>query len=250
MCAIARAERAHRERHDVERAPAHRAGEQLAQLGAHRVGVAPVVGRPGVLAARAADERAVLDARDVARIGARPVGVGPQLVVQAHEGARGDEAGGELLVLLLGAVAPVHALGLEHAPPTPRPTRAEPRARSVRKPWQRARTRRRSRASACPNRHQERTIAESRRVLSASVARSARPVHRRAGRLVAEPLAPAVARDREAADHVDQREPVQEAEGVADHRRAHVAGRAVEVAHLEAQQPLARRLAAPRLERR
>ena len=63
-----RAERAHRERHDVQRAAAHRAAELLAQHLAHLAGVAPVVRRSGVLLAGRADERAVLHAGHVARI--------------------------------------------------------------------------------------------------------------------------------------------------------------------------------------
>ena len=112
-----RVDRAHRERHHVERAPAHRAREERAQLAAHHVRVAPVVGRPGILAASAADEGPVLDARDIARIGARQIRVRPQLVVEPGEGARGDELAAQQLVLLVGAVAPVHALGLEQDSP-------------------------------------------------------------------------------------------------------------------------------------
>src|SRR5664279_5306080 len=128
MWGYRRADRAHRERHDVERAAAHRAAEERAQLGLHLAGVAPVVGWAGVLLARAADERAVLDARDVARVGARPVGVRPLPVVEAREGARGDETRTERVVLLVRAVAPLDALGLEHPGPLLDP-RAERRVR-------------------------------------------------------------------------------------------------------------------------
>ncbi len=65
-----RAERAHRERDDVQRAAAHRAREERLQLGAHLGRVAPVVGRAGVVLALAADERAVLDPGDVAGVAA------------------------------------------------------------------------------------------------------------------------------------------------------------------------------------
>ena len=61
------AERAHRERHDVHRAALHRAVEDVEELGAHLARVAPVVRRAGVLLVGRADERAVLDAGDVAR---------------------------------------------------------------------------------------------------------------------------------------------------------------------------------------
>ena len=47
---IGRAERAHRERDDVHRAAAHRAGEQAASSSARiSAGLAPVVGGAGVL---------------------------------------------------------------------------------------------------------------------------------------------------------------------------------------------------------
>ncbi len=65
-----RAERAHRERHDVHRAAAHRAPVEAQQLGAHLGRVAPVVRRAGVDLALAADERAVLDPGDVAGVAA------------------------------------------------------------------------------------------------------------------------------------------------------------------------------------
>ena len=68
-----RAERAHRERHDVHRAAAHRAARTApCSVVAHLGRVAPVVGRAGVLLALGADERAVLDARDVARVRPAP----------------------------------------------------------------------------------------------------------------------------------------------------------------------------------
>ena len=62
------ADRSHRERDDVHRAAAHRAVEEAAQRLAHVGRRDPVVGRPGILFALAADERAVLDPRHVRRI--------------------------------------------------------------------------------------------------------------------------------------------------------------------------------------
>ena len=73
MCAIGRAERTHRERHDVHRAAAHAAVEQAVQRRAHLLRVRPSCWsgrrRPSLLTA---DERAVLDARHVRRIGPTP----------------------------------------------------------------------------------------------------------------------------------------------------------------------------------
>ena len=72
-----RADRAHRERHDVERAAAHRAGVEPEHLGAHLGRVAPVVGGAGVVLVLAADERAVLDPGHVAGVAARVERVRP-----------------------------------------------------------------------------------------------------------------------------------------------------------------------------
>ena len=59
-----------------------------------------------------ADEGAVLDARHVARVGAGQVGVRPLGLVELLEGAGVDELPAEAVVLLRGAVAPVHRVGL------------------------------------------------------------------------------------------------------------------------------------------
>ena len=107
-----RAERAHRERHDVHRPPLHAAVEQAVELLAHLGGIGPVVRRPRVVLVRGADERAVLDTRDVARVGAREVRVGALGVGKLQERAVVDELLGEAVVLLRGAVAPMDVLGL------------------------------------------------------------------------------------------------------------------------------------------
>ena len=127
-----RAERAHRERHDVHRAALHRAGVEVGHLGAHLVGLAPVVVRAGVVLVGGADERAVLDAGDVAGVGVGPVAVRPLGLVERRERAAGDELGAQPVVLLGGAVAPVDVVGLQDALPSGRPTAAAARCRSVR----------------------------------------------------------------------------------------------------------------------
>ena len=66
-------------------------------------GLAPVVGRPGVGSLLGADEGAVLDARDVAGVGAREVGVGPLGVREPLERAGLDELAAELVVLLVAS---------------------------------------------------------------------------------------------------------------------------------------------------
>ena len=64
-----RAERAHREGHDVHRAADHAALEEAVQGLAHLGRVAPVVGRAGVGLVLGADEGAVFDPGHVGRIG-------------------------------------------------------------------------------------------------------------------------------------------------------------------------------------
>ena len=80
-----RADRPHRERHHVHRAPAHAAVEQPVQGGAHLA-----AGRPSYWSGRrrpflAADERAIFHARHVGRMRAREIAIGAQLLVQADE---------------------------------------------------------------------------------------------------------------------------------------------------------------------
>ena len=62
---------------------------------------------PGVVLVLGADERAVLDARDVARVGEREVASSGAWRRRALEGARVDELLAEAVVLLRRAVAPV-----------------------------------------------------------------------------------------------------------------------------------------------
>ena len=66
-----------------------------------------LVGPASLFAARA-DERAVLDAGDVARVGAGEEAVGPLLRIEPDERAGVDHLRGTGVVLLLRAVAPVH----------------------------------------------------------------------------------------------------------------------------------------------
>ena len=71
----------------------------------------PVVGDAGVGLVDRADEGAVLDAGDVARVGGGVEGVRLLRVVQPGEGAGLDELGGEAVPLLVRAVTPHDALG-------------------------------------------------------------------------------------------------------------------------------------------
>ena len=102
---------AHHERDDVHRPALHAALVELAHDGLHLVRVHPVVGGPAVLLVDRADVGAVLDARDVGRVGGGVEGVGLLRRVEARERAGLDECVGELGPLLVGAGAPVDAVG-------------------------------------------------------------------------------------------------------------------------------------------
>src|SRR5205807_7931682 len=94
------------------RASPHATVEQTVQRLAHLARLDPVVRRSGVVLVLAANERAVLHARDIAGMRAREVRVGPQLVVQANERTRLLQLGAQPVVFGLRAVTPVDALGL------------------------------------------------------------------------------------------------------------------------------------------
>ena len=91
------------------------------ELPAHLAGIAPVVRRAGVGLALGADERAVLDAGDVGRVGMGPEAVRTLVRIERGERASGDEIGAQLGVLLRRTVAPVDAVGLEDRRPVRRP---------------------------------------------------------------------------------------------------------------------------------
>ena len=113
----------HRERDHVQGATLHRARKQSAQGGAHFVGVFPVVGRTGVLLPARADERAVLDARDVGRIGARKIRIRPARRIERDEHARRDHLRTEPVVLALATVGPVNSRGLRQVRHLSHPSR-------------------------------------------------------------------------------------------------------------------------------
>ena len=110
-----RADRAHRERDHVHRAPAHAAIEQPVERGAHLARLDPVVGRAGVFLLLAADEGALFHAGDVARMRAREEAIRPQLRIQTDEGARGNQLFAQPVVFRLRPVTPDNAVGLRQA---------------------------------------------------------------------------------------------------------------------------------------
>ena len=77
---------------------------------------------PASSAVGGADERAVLDAGDVSRIGVRPVAVRPLGLVERGERAGVDELLAQPVVLLGRSVAPRDAVGLQDRCPLVDPT--------------------------------------------------------------------------------------------------------------------------------
>ena len=104
------AQRAHGERHDVKRPPAHAVREESVQRAPHVRGCHPVIGRAGVVPRFAADERAVLDPRDVGRIRAGEVAAGAPDRIEPGQRAGGDHLGAQAIVFGLAAVAPKDAV--------------------------------------------------------------------------------------------------------------------------------------------
>ena len=104
-----RAERTHREGHDVHRAPLHAPLEERRESLTELVWVEPVVVRPGVLFLRRGDVCAALDAGDVAHVGVCPVAVGAFRLGQARERPLIDEELAQPVVLGRRPVAPFHA---------------------------------------------------------------------------------------------------------------------------------------------
>ena len=102
----------HDVRHDVHRAALHRAVEQLADLRVGLGGVHPVVGGARLVLGGRADEGEVLDARDVVRVRAVQVAARELLLVERLEDLQLHRLGGELLLLLVGTVAPHDVIGL------------------------------------------------------------------------------------------------------------------------------------------
>ena len=120
-----RTERAHRERHDVHRAALHGSRvEARASRRASRPGSRQLLFGPACVGGRRADERAVLDAGDVGRIGVGPVAVRALGLVELGERAGVDELSAQAVVLLGGTVAPVARGRAAGSLPTRRPNRS------------------------------------------------------------------------------------------------------------------------------
>ena len=107
-----RAQRPHRERHDVHRPALHCPFKQRRLTGLqdrpHLVGRHPVVGRACVLLTLRADVGTVFDPRDIAGVAARQIAVRASRRIELQERARGHQPGAQLVVFGAAAVAPVH----------------------------------------------------------------------------------------------------------------------------------------------
>ena len=107
----ARIERPQTKRDYEHGAAFHAAVEQAQHLNFHLARVAPVIGRPRFDGPLGTDESAIFHARDIARIAARQIRIGPQFGVKRMQRARFDHLRGEHLILFVRAVAPMDVFG-------------------------------------------------------------------------------------------------------------------------------------------
>ena len=106
----------------------------IEQFDAHRRRVDPIVGRAGVLGLLATDERPVLDPGDVARVRTTQEAAGSKHRVERDERPALDQAAALLLVLLIGAVAPLDPVWCEHGCPLLHPLQERSCSSSERAP--------------------------------------------------------------------------------------------------------------------
>ena len=107
-----RSQRSHAEWDYVHCATAHAPVEQAVQGRAHFLGIDPVVGRPGVFFLLRANERAVLDPRDVVRVGPREKTVRAFFGVEGNQRPGGDHFFAQPFEFGLTAVTPIDRTGL------------------------------------------------------------------------------------------------------------------------------------------
>ena len=103
--------RTHAEGQYVHDATLHAAAKKLLQPPPHNVWVFPIIGRPGAIARKRADERAVFNAGNIARHRASIEASGPALLIKTSKGSRINEALAEKVVLSLRTVNPVNGIG-------------------------------------------------------------------------------------------------------------------------------------------
>ena len=127
-----RTERAHAERDHVHRAAPHAAVEQAVEVPCISAGSIQLLVGPASLLRAAADEGAVLDPGDVARVGAGEEAVRSLLLVEPDERAGVDQFLAEFVVFLGRSVAPVHVARSTEGRPSRRPRLAASRSSDLR----------------------------------------------------------------------------------------------------------------------
>ena len=106
------AERAHAEWNHVHGPAPHATVKQLVECRLHLLGVGPVIGRTGVDCGLAADEGPILDSGDIARVAPGQEAAWAGRLVEADEGSGLDHRIAQRVVLLVGSITPMHAVGL------------------------------------------------------------------------------------------------------------------------------------------
>ncbi len=107
-----RADRAHAERDDIHRAPAHAPGENSFERRLHFCRLDPVVGRPRIFLPAAADKCAILHPRDITRVGPCEIAIRALRGIELPECPSPHHQLAEAVVFLLRAVAPHDAVRL------------------------------------------------------------------------------------------------------------------------------------------
>ena len=106
-----RPDRPHAERNHIERAAFHAVFKEAVHFRLHHVRGLPVVCRSGILFRLRADERALLDAGDVADVATDEDRVRAQLLIQPETGSRGHNEIAHRLVFSFRSVAPKDSVG-------------------------------------------------------------------------------------------------------------------------------------------
>ena len=101
-------ERTHRERDDVHRAAFHTAVVKSAHFFLHDNRIFPVVRRTGVFLVLRADQRALFNASNVARVGTIEVAARTLFFVELNRHTAGDHFSEELVGFFLASVAPLN----------------------------------------------------------------------------------------------------------------------------------------------
>ena len=111
-----RSRRSHKVGNDEHRTPAHRALEHALQFAVGRARFGPVVGWSRFFFRRRANQRELLDARNVVRIRTMQIGARHFLLVQLDQHLLTARFSEQIIIFALGAIAPEDVLRLAAAP--------------------------------------------------------------------------------------------------------------------------------------